>query len=89
MCKYDARIRPAALLELLQAAAEQEQLLEHHAAARLPNLVRGLRPVDGGKCVRRVQQAVLRAQHLGQRVGPVAWYSGKRSIGYALHVALG
>ena len=89
MREYDARIRLAALLELLQAAAEQEQLLEHHAAARLCDLVRGLRPVDGGDRVRRVQQAVFGAQHFGQGIGPVARHGRERGIGHALHVALG
>ena len=49
--KDKAAVRAAALLELLQAAAQQKQLLEHHTAACLPHVVGGLRPVDGGECV--------------------------------------
>ena len=86
--KDNARVCFPALLELLQAAAQQEQLLEHHAAARRRDFVRALRAVDGGKCVRRVQQAVFRAQHRGQGVRPVTRHGGKRRIGHADKVGL-
>ena len=87
--KDDAGVRLSALFELLQAAAQQEQLLEHHAAARRGDVLRRLRPVDGGERVRRVRQTVFGAQQFGQRVGPVARHRGERGVGHALQIALG
>ena len=85
----DAAVRAAALLELLKAAAQQKQLLEHHAAACLVHFSPVFRTVNGGKRVRRVRQAVLDAQQLGQRVGPVPRHGVERGLGHAGHVALG
>ena len=58
--KNNTGIRFSALLQLLQAAAEQEKLLEYHASARLRHIVLGFRPVNCRKCVYCVRQAVFR-----------------------------
>ena len=84
----DAAVRAAALPELLKAAAEQEKLFEHHAAARFVHVFPGFRAMDGGERVGSVRKAVFDAQDLGQRVGPVPRHRVERGFGHARHVAL-
>ena len=87
--KNNAGIRLSTLLQLLQAAAEQKQLLEYHASARLRHIVLGFRSVNCRKCVYCVRQAVFRPQKFGQRIGPFTGQRVERGSGYTLKIALG
>ena len=87
--KNNAGIRLSALLQLLQAAAEQKQLLEYHASARLRHIVLGFRSVNGRKRIYCVWQAVFRPQKFGQRIRPFTGQRVERGSGYTLEIALG
>ena len=85
----NAGIRFSSLFQLLQAAAEQEQLLEYHASARLRYIFLGFRPMDCGKRIYCVRQAVFRPQKFGQGIRPLSGQRVQRRGGYALQIALG
>ena len=79
----------ALFLHALQAAAEQEQLFEHHAPPRARDLLYTLGAVDGNQRVPQAGKAIFRQQPARQELGVFPGDGVERGVGDAKQVFLG